>query len=1340
MKADSPLWRVMGEPAQAHEAAALEKLRSLLPDDGVARAWANVTFTDQDGRLNEIDALVVTRSGILLVELKGWHGTIAGDQQTWLHAGRSENNPRKLANAKAKRLAGVLKHLAHSAGRGGDSIPFIEEAVVLHGEDSVVQLDAFAREAVWALDGYRVRGLEEQAFSRRLAQPPSHQPIDGRSAKVIDKLMEAAGLMPRPRQRMIGQYLLESGDPLGEGPGWQDYLVRHPRAKTQHRVRLFPYPKGADRGIRAAIDQRAEREFRLTFGLAHPGIIGPSEFLTPEEGPALVFAHDEYESSLEAYLEAGSTTLTFEARERIVQQLIELVRFAHAQRLTHRALSPLSVRTHGQRDGHVVLRIRDWDLARRPEAGSTTATAISAGLTDVVGAVNDGALVYLAPETLRGATPASAQSLDVYGVGALAYLVLTGRPPADNVATLERLVGSGAGSFDPRAALPSLDDAYALAIMSATAFQELDRTIDIAQLQSEFEIARKDVRGGVQALAEGDPLDAGPDDIVDGRFLIVRRRGAGSTGVALEVYDEQHVNDALVLKLGKDDSAAARLHSEALVLDRLDHPRIVRRVDGPMPVGTRTGLLLTDAGVDTLADRIRLEGRATIEQLERYAADLFEAVAHLESRGVVHRDIKPANLAVNPDPATRRPRLTLFDFSLAEEPLTSIRSGSRPYLDPYLGSGGRPEYDSAAERFAISATLFELATGQAIWWEQGDAPASADDAVVVQTSMFDPGVAADLAAFFTTALAPRARERHSSLEAMRIAWTAALAAARDDASATEANDERAEAATLSTPLSEAGLSTRALSALGRIGAETVGELLGVPPMTINQTRGIGEQVRREISARIRLWRSKLAATTEAESASAPVGRVAVENLMAQVASRPGESLESRFLRLRKSGVLRPIRADARRWLHELGGTATLDELAARLLREYGSTLGGEARLTAATEVVRAIVEYDGRTAQPQLLVRTMRHSRRVLLAEASRDEGVLDGDDLDVRIDALEKLSARIDALLATEEVVGRSRLLEARQALTVDARVPEARLTQLAVGLTAAGALSSMGEVYRSNLAPGRAVELALRGAGSRTLALVTIEQRVRARFPEATGIPARPALDTAVRAALPHLEWKEEEGKYGVRAVDDHTLSQTGTTTTWGRPTTDPAVSARLAASIRDRGPLTLVHPRRLDQAVLAQHLAQAHGLVVVDLADLALEALRGAAEARRVDWSIALRADAAPDGSQDQRNLRQLARIAITPAWDALTASPAPTLLLNAAVLARLELTDLLAQMTDLARPRPAARWFLLPRPFSGGTPDLDGRPMPFGADGWIELADHADVSPAARTARPTKGDPS
>ena len=1325
MREDSSLWRVMGDPAQPQKAAALAKVKELLPDDGIARAWVNVTFTDTAGRLNEVDVLMLTRSGLCVVELKGWNGEISGDQQTWHHAGRLHDNPRKLANAKAKRLASVLIDLARAANLPNGSIPFVAEAVVLHGKDSQVRLDQYGAESVWALDGYNVHGLGQgKNFSDLLARAPQRTPIDRSQANTIDRVMQAAGLMPRARQRMIGEYALDSGEPLGEGPGWQDFLVTHPRTKLKRRIRLFQYPKGASRDVRAAIDLRATREARLTDGIRHDGIVGPADLLSPEEGPALVFPFDPDEVSLAEYLEGQGEELTFEARERLVQELAELVRFAHGQRLTHRALSPLSVRVRVSPDG-VAVRIRDWDLARRPSEGTSTSTEMSRGLTDVAAAVEGDGLLYLAPETLRGQTPASPQTLDVYGMGAVAHLIFTGKPPAVNLAALQDLVASEAPGLDPRAVMPAIPDRHAELVRDATAFSEVSRTLDIGDFVAQLELARQYERGDAEPEpAEVDPLDAGVGEIIGERFEIIRRRGSGSTGVALEVTDYDSGHERVILKLAKDDAAAARLSSEAAVLQSLDSPRVVRLLDGPISVDNRQGLLMTDAGEETLADRIRIEGRATIEQLERYGSDLFEAAANLDAKGVFHRDIKPSNLAVKPDPGTRKPRLTLFDFSLAEEPLTNIRSGSRPYLDPYLGSGGRAQYDSAAERFAIAATLFELATADPIWWSEGDAPSSATDAPVVQAGTFDPAVADGLADFFHTALAPKVTDRHPSLDAMQAAWAASLSGASVGADETEANEVKAQAASLATNLRESGLSARALSALARVPATTVGELLGVPPMTINQIRGLGEQVRREIQARIREWRQRLSKSETQTDVPVQPGRRPVESFIGTISTKPEESSDERYRRLRKNGTLKAASEDAARWVRDLGGVATLDELATQLLREYGSTLSESQRLDAASAVARAILELDVRSGSSQFVYEQFRDRPRTVIAYAPDDSTGLTFDEAELHLEALHSASDLVDQLLGRADVVPGPRLREALLTGGLPAlRIPETRVTQLAIGLSKLGRVSSIGEAYRADLTEDRAVELALRGAATRELAVVTIEQRVRARFPDIDTIPPRPGLDQPVRKAMPYLEWREDLGKYVIRANDAGSLTYTGTSTTWGRAADDPAVAARLHQSIDDKGALTVVVSRRHALDATANRLAREHGLRVVDLADLALDALRAAAASKKVQWPTVLKADAAPDGSQDRRNLRELARLAIVPVWQELLGSPAPLLLVNAAVLARFGLVDLLAEVTDLSTPRVAARWFLLPRPTGVGAPDLDGVPFPFGADGYLELAlDH------------------
>ncbi|PPH05307.1 hypothetical protein C5C44_04255 [Rathayibacter sp. AY1F6] len=1323
MRADSPLWRVMGDPAQAVEAAALARVCQLLPDDGIARAWANVSFTDSDGKLNEVDVLILTRAGLLLVELKGWHGDVSGDQHSWTHAGRREPNPRKLANLKVKRLASVLKDLARANGASANTVPFVVEAVVLHGQDSRVNLDRYGSEAVFALDGYKVKSAGEplRLFSELIAAPPTHSLIDRPAAKTIDALMNAAGLMPRAKQRMIGQFALDSSEPLGEGPGWQDFLVTHPRAKTKHRIRLFPYPKGSSKDARAEIGHRAQREFRLTYGVIHPGIIGPTELLDSEEGPALVFAHDPGEASLGEYLAEHANDLDFADRERLVQQLAELVRFAHGQRLTHRALSPVSVRVTSSAD-ETTLRIRDWDLARRPEAGTTTATLLSRGITDIFGLVEQDAMLYLAPETLRGSAPDSAQTLDVYGLGALAFLLLTQQPPAANLPALEALIASSAVGLDPRAVTPEVSDAHAAVILEATAFREELRLLDVGEFQTSFEQARRAMRSEEQPVpAPGDPLDAAIGDIVGERFEIEQRRGSGSTGVALQVTDYDSDHDHVILKLAKDDAAATRLAIEAEVLDRLDSPRVVKRLDGPLAVGTRQGLLMTDAGRETLADRIRLEGKATIEQLERWADDLFEAAQHMGERGVFHRDIKPSNLAVKPDPGNRKPRLMLFDFSLAEEPLENVKAGSRPYLDPYLGSGGRSQYDSAAERFAIATTLFELSTSYQVWWPSGDAPTTAMEAPVVEASSFDPSVARGLSAFFQAALAPKVSDRHPSLDEMRKAWSTALAGARTDEQDAEANDAKAATATLDTPLSDAGLSARALSALSRVKAKTVGQLLGIPPMTINGVRGLGEQVRREIQSRIREWRQRLTSATEIVEPPAQAGRRSVESLFGSVSQKSGESVEDQYRRLRKNSTLKGPTADTARWVQELGGIATLDEVSTKLLREYGSTLDEGKRRQPANEVVRTILELDTRSSAPRFVFQTLRQRSGTAVAFAPDDGSGFSFDDAELHLEVLLRHAQLVDRLLVDDDVVPATRLRENLLAEDEPAlRLSSSRVAQLAVGLSATGRLSSVGEAYRADLDPARAVELALRGAATQDLAVVTIEQRVRARFPAIHTIPNRPALDTAVMTAMPYLEWRDDKGRYRLRDSDLQSSSRTGTSTVWGRPADDPVIASRLSGSLRDKGALVLVTSRQRGLALTATRLAREHGLRVVDLADLALGALKATAVAKQVKWPVVIRADGQPSGSQDRRHLFTLARLAITPAWQNLMAEEEPMILMNAAILARLDLVDLLAEVTDLGTSRAAARWFVLPRPLSSGTPDLDGSPFPFGADGWLELS--------------------
>ena len=126
-------------------------------------------------------------------------------------------------------------------------------------------------------------------------------------------------------------------------------------------------------------------------------------------------------------------------------------------------------------------------------------------------------------------------------------------------------------------------------------------------------------------------------------------------------------------------------HAIAIEAHRRHLPRRRRPlVQHPGPretitVAGRTALLLKSAGARTLAEKIKDEGRLSLDMLQRFGEELMEAVNHLESEGVAHRDIKPENIGIAEN-RTGKLQLVLFDFSLCRTPADNITAGTHPYL------------------------------------------------------------------------------------------------------------------------------------------------------------------------------------------------------------------------------------------------------------------------------------------------------------------------------------------------------------------------------------------------------------------------------------------------------------------------------------------------------------------------------------------------------------------------------------------------------------------------------------------------------------------------------------
>ncbi|WP_327187913.1 BREX system serine/threonine kinase PglW [Streptomyces sp. NBC_01334] len=879
------------------EQEGLEHVRQLMPMAEPYRAWATFQFTGVTGRVNECDLLIAVPGGVYLLELKGHPGRVVNHGDTWqFHDDRVRTlrNPLHLTDLKAKELKAQLERAARASGIDPRKVPFIKPAVFLHDASLVSELDEFQRTSVYGRNE-GTSGLPG-IWDGLLRLPPERESwrITQQDGQRLEELMRRIGVSHSTAHLRFGDDWRLEPRALDAGPGWEDRLaVRDDGlAKESGRVRIYLAGQGASTEQRSRVDRAARREYQVLQGINHRGIVQAVQIREHQGGPAILFRHHESDLRLDAYLDAYGGRLTPALRLDLVRQLAEAVRYAHNRSLYHRALSARSVYVTASEDGSdPVLRIADWQTAARD---FETTAHLSLGDTPLdSGLVADIAQVYLAPETNREF--ADPVDLDVFGVGSLAYLLLTGKAPADvRGALVDRLAAEG--GLHPYAVSDGVSAALDDLVFRATASDVQNRLSSAEEFLRLLDAAEADrAHAGRSAAVLTDPLTAQPGEQLDEEWEVVRVLGTGATARALLVCrTEENTADPgasgaagasgmaslRVFKVALDREKDARLYAEAKALREVGGSRIVKLLADPRELGGHTVLEIEYAGgfrpsADrdpvSLGTRLRGEGRLGYGQLERFGNDLFDALDSLAARGVRHRDIKPDNLGLfkRSDGSWQ---LMLFDFSLADAPDQDIHAGTRGYLDPFLGGTRRARYDDHAEWYATAVTLHEMASGERpVWGDgQGDPLTVPKAELYVARELFEPALSEGLTGFFERALHRDVDQRYDSLRQMQEAWrqvfrTAdaarpATTPATVDAQAEDVEDAREQAAAaagLDTPLDAAGLSPRAVSVAAALGAATVGALLDIPPHTISRARGAGNVIRKELNRRHRQWTQEL---------------------------------------------------------------------------------------------------------------------------------------------------------------------------------------------------------------------------------------------------------------------------------------------------------------------------------------------------------------------------------------------------------------------------------------------------------------------------------------------------
>ncbi|MEZ6127499.1 MAG: serine/threonine protein kinase [Planctomycetaceae bacterium] len=219
----------------------------------------------------------------------------------------------------------------------------------------------------------------------------------------------------------VGPYTLKSL--LGEGGFARVYLASHALLKRPTAVKILKPDQINEKNL-----VRFEREVQLASSLTHPNTIGIYDYGSTADG-SFYYAMEYIKGpSLQELVEQDGPQIP----ERVVWILIQIcrsLREAHARGLIHRDIKPQNImlcRRGGECD---FVKVLDFGLARSLETEQQRVTETKLLI---------GTPLYIAPERILDPGCMDPRS-DIYSLGILGYVLLTGREPFEAAGSLDAL-------------------------------------------------------------------------------------------------------------------------------------------------------------------------------------------------------------------------------------------------------------------------------------------------------------------------------------------------------------------------------------------------------------------------------------------------------------------------------------------------------------------------------------------------------------------------------------------------------------------------------------------------------------------------------------------------------------------------------------------------------------------------------------------------------------------------------------------------------------------------------------------------------------------------------------
>jgi tRNA A-37 threonylcarbamoyl transferase component Bud32 len=268
--------------------------------------------------------------------------------------------------------------------------------------------------------------------------------------------------------RQLGQYRLRRR--IGSGGMGDVYLAEHQLLKRPCAIKLVRPDNVTD----PKALERFEREVRITATLSHPNTVEIFDYGQTEDG--MYYYVMEYLPGLSlADLVEQHGPLPPERAVYLLRQVCLALHEAHDAGLIHRDIKPSNI--HAARRGGMddVAKLLDFGLVR---PGATIRESAVSAEGQILGTP-----LYMSPEQAMGSRDLDSRT-DIYSLGAVAYFLLTGRPPFNQSSGIAAMIAHARDPVEPpsrhRSGIPKDLETV---ILRCLAKSPADRFIDADELE-----------------------------------------------------------------------------------------------------------------------------------------------------------------------------------------------------------------------------------------------------------------------------------------------------------------------------------------------------------------------------------------------------------------------------------------------------------------------------------------------------------------------------------------------------------------------------------------------------------------------------------------------------------------------------------------------------------------------------------------------------------------------------------------------------------------------------------------------------------------------------------------